>query len=381
MSGLCTALALLDQRARPDRSIVMLEATSSGHGSVATERILRHPRDMGPARYCPAYHPKLHQLLNEFSIQTENVRFHRVVARSADQALLDRATALSFDTAPKAGQCTTEYFRGIWTEEELQRLCQLAGYGVVGEGSFPAAGAVEVLSTHPESFLSKDQEWRRPVEGFSALLNAMEETVLGGGVRIERGIHVSGVRESSEGLQIEGAVDGLQTKHLARRVVLAIPPRSLELVQHPWSQLRKWLRTQRSVPLFKGFLETSPGNLNEIDGLSVTGLHPLQKIYVDSRRNTVGWYCDGVAALCCAEAARRDPVAFRADAIRLLTAEARGLKPETFVNQPATLHFWPSGVTYGPPLRAMVRQPCVSATVLQWPLTALQSRSGGWKAP
>jgi hypothetical protein len=102
--------------------------------------------------------------------------------------------------------------------------------------------------------------------------------------------------------------------------------------------------------LFKGFLQVTPGALQEIDGLSVTGIHPLQKIYVDSRRNTVGWYCDGVAALCCADAARRDSAAFQRDVAGLMTAEVAQLTPDMFLDQPATLHFWPSGVTYGPRL-------------------------------
>jgi hypothetical protein len=283
-----------------------------------------------------------------FGLSSEPFRYERRFGSSVDLGKVEQLRTVIENVELADDRSLRSALERQLHTDDVRLLCEWSGYGSLFAETFPAAAAVDVLTTHPESFLADPSAdtWVSPTSGFSALCAAMERALVDANVRVYRGRAVGAITITDASLGLE-FTDGRTPAHGLAALILAVPPWSLQRIVHPWMALHQWAAVQVGVPLFKCFAEVGDHWWvdSDLDSTVFTGISPLQKLYFDSAREAIYWYCDSTSAL------RFRDIA--ADGSRILQIAANAiekgvpLEPDAVtLGTTPVLQFWPGGIAY-----------------------------------
>jgi monoamine oxidase len=349
IGGLSIALSLLDAGTVRGTDITIVDASpDNGRLSTHTGR-LGHVCELGAGRYSPRLHPRLDALVKRFGIDVAPHVFG--IRYQSGQAEADEFSAM--DLTGLEGQ--PSFFDGLARRlgpARADRFCSLTGYEALRDRRFPVAGGLELVSTHPEAFRSAAHRsgWVAPAAGFTGLVGALRDYLAGQGVTMRYSARLAGAQSAPRGLDLELLTSDRRRLHLLTgQLVLAIPPAELLSLRLPVRAAAfGWLPHVVTVPLAKGFLTFSDAwwKDSDLDNCCVVTDNELQKLYFDTGRRTVWFYCDSSNASYWSALRDRGDDAFR-DTMTAKIEQAVGRElPELRQAEELVSRHWPVGITY-----------------------------------
>ena len=349
IGGLSVALSLLDAGAVSAADITIVDANPAGGRLHTYTGRLGHVCELGAGRYNPRLHPRLDALVRRFGIDVAPHAF--TIKYQSGQAEVDEFSAMDL-TGLDSQAGFYDALAGRLGRAKADRFCSLTGYEAIRDRRFPAVGGLDVISTHPEAFRSAAYRsgWVAPAEGFGALVDALRDYLGGQGVTMLHSTRLIAAESSPQGLHLELlAGDRRRLQLVTEQVVLAIPPAellSLRMPVHP--KTFDWLPHLVTVPLSKGFLTFRQPwwKDSDLDGCCFVTDNELQKLYFDTGRRTIYFYCDSsnssywATLRAAGDSVFRDTLAAKIE--QAVGRELPDLKhAEEFVSRD-----WPIGITY-----------------------------------
>ncbi len=349
IGGLSIALSLLDAGTVDGTDITIVDASpDNGRLSTYTGR-LGHVCELGAGRYSPRLHPRLDALVRRFGLDVAPHVF--TIRYQSGQAEADEFSAIDLtglDGEPSFYDALARRLGPV----RADRFCSLTGYEALRDRRFPVAGGLELVGTHPEAFRSAAHRsaWVAPAAGFSGLVDAVRDYLLRQGVTMLSSTRLVGAESEGHGLGLELLTGDRRRRRLAtEQLMLAIPPAefgSLRLPVHP--KASGWWPHVVTVPLGKGFLTFSEPwwKGSDLDNCCIVTDNELQKLYFDTSRRTVYFYCDSSNADYWATLRARGDNAFR-DTVTAKIEQAAGTElPELRHAEDLVSRYWPIGITY-----------------------------------
>jgi hypothetical protein len=349
IGGLSVALSLLDAGTVRAADITIVDA-NPGNGRLHTYTgSLGHVCELGAGRYSPRLHPRLDALVARFG---SGVAPHVFTIRyQSGQAEADEYSAIDLAGLNEQASFCDALAERLGTAR-ADRFCSLTGYEAIRDRRFPVAGGLDLISTHPEAFRSAAHRggWVAPAAGFTGLVEALRGYLAGQGVTMLASTSLVAASSGPQGVDLELFTSDRRRVHLAaEQVVLAIPPAelvSLRLPVHPGSF--GWLPHLVTVPLAKGFLTFSQAwwEDSELDDCCIVTDNELQKLYFDTGRRAIYFYCDSSNANYWATLRACGDSVFRAT-LRAKIEQAAGRElPDLDRAEEFVSRHWPVGITY-----------------------------------
>jgi monoamine oxidase len=178
----------------------------------------------------------------------------------------------------------------------------------------------------------------------------LRDYLAGQGVTMLHSTSLAAAESGPQGLDLELVTSDRRRLHLVtEQVVLAIPPAellSLRLPAHP--RTFGWMPHLVTVPLSKGFLTFSEPwwKDSELDGCCIVTDNELQKLYFDTARRTIYFYCDSSNSNYWATLHASGDSVFR-DTLRAKIEQAAGRElPDLDHAEEFVSRHWPVGITY-----------------------------------
>ena len=349
IGGLSVALSLLDAGAVSATDIAIVDA-NPGSGRLDTYTgSLGHVCELGAGRYCPRLHPRLDALVTRFGIDVAPHVF--TIRYQSGQAEADEFSAMDLTGLNERASFHEALAERLGTAR-ADRFCSLTGYEAIRDRRFPVAGGLDLISTHPEAFRSAAHRsgWVAPATGFTGLVGALRDYLAGQGVTMLHSTSLVAAQSGPQGLDLELVTSDRRRLHLVTgRVVLAIPPAellSLRLPAHPGTF--GWVPNLVTVPLSKGFLTFAEPwwKDSELDDCCIVTDNELQKLYFDTARRTIYFYCDSSNSTYWATLRACGDSVFR-DTLRAKIEQAAGRElPDLDHAEELVSRHWPVGITY-----------------------------------
>jgi tryptophan oxidase VioA len=347
IGGIATVLELLETRGMSGTDIVLIEGPAPA-GRLSTVTTPTGQCERGAGRFSLVLHPRLTALTERHAVRTRPFHFRVEYAFAARVEALGGLNLKADPDSPYA--CFDDYMVAEYGRELTEALASAVGYQALREHRFPAIGGVELVTTHPESFLGSAfaETWVTPTDGFEALVRTLRASVLRHGVRILESDRVTRISEHTDGVDI--TVRGLRSRERlvqADQLVLAVPPRDVQAIRFDSRVDLAWIADLVTVDLFKGtfFYDEPWWDLYDLQDTVVITDDELRKIYFDSKNSTVFIYTDNYPSVFWHhQTARLDEFASEAlGGIRLATGlPLDALKAYTSISTA----FWPAGVVY-----------------------------------
>jgi tryptophan oxidase VioA len=349
IGGLSVALSLLDAGAVSATDITIVDA-NPGSGRLDTYTgSLGHVCELGAGRYSPRLHPRLDALVTRFGIDVAPHVF--TIKYQSGQAEADEFSAMDLTGLNEQASFYDALAERLGTAK-ADRFCSLTGYEAIRDRRFPVAGGLDLISTHPEAFRSAAHRsgWVAPATGFTGLVGALRDYLAGQGVTMLHSTSLVAAESGPQGLDLELFTSDRRRLHLAtEQVVLAIPPTellSLRLPVHP--RTFGWLPHLVTVPLSKGFLTFGEPwwKDSELDCCCIVTDNELQKLYFDTARRAIYFYCDSSNSNYWATLRASGDSVFR-DTLRAKIEQAVGRElPDLDHAEEFVSRDWPVGITY-----------------------------------
>ena len=349
IGGLSVALSLLDAGAAGAEDITIVDASpGSGRLHTYTGR-LGHVCELGAGRYSPRLHPRLDALVTRFGIDIAPHVF--TLKYASGQAEADEFSAMDL-TGLDDQASFYDALAGRLGTAQADRFCSLTGYEAIRDRRFPLAGGLDLISTHPEAFGSAAHRsaWVAPAAGFTGLVDALRDHLAARGVTMLRSTRLVAAESRPQGLDLELLTNERCRVHLVtEQLVLAIPPAellSLCLPVHP--RTFDWLPHLVTVPLSKGFLTFREPwwQDSDLDDCCFVTDNELQKLYFDTGRRTIYFYCDSSNSSYWATLRAAGDRVFR-DTLAAKIEQAVGRElPELKHAEEFVSRDWPIGITY-----------------------------------
>lgn len=378
IAGMATCLELLDSHNMSGTDIVLVLGPDPG-GRLSTIATPVGHCERGAGRFSTVLHPHLTALAERFSVPV--VPFKYRVEHSVPTALdsLEGIVLKASDPDTKYGSFF-DYAEAEFGQVRAEALASAVGYQALRDPRFPVVGGLELVSTHPESFLGADfsDTWVSPSKGFETLVSTLRESLRSRGVRILESDRVTRISEYADSVGV--TVRGLRPRESflrADQVILAIPPRAVRAIKFDQEVDLRWVSALVDVDLFKGFFTYAEPWWDTYDrkNCCVITDDALLKVYFDSANSSLFFYVDGWhSTYWHSKSARIDEFTTEAlGAIQLATGLPLDAL-QSFIS--ITSAFWPAGVVYSqtdvslPPSRAISERIAVVSDAL--------STSPGW---
>jgi monoamine oxidase len=281
--------------------------------------------NMGAGRISRGQHPRASALVDAlglavspFEYQSDSWVIERD-RRTVAQLLRERAGDLSIDArlrdcAPmnwheeawrvsgefdEHGTSFVEWISGFVDEQQVRKIQDRHGYGILGNRELPVSEARRILQQHPET--QHGDDWIEPVAGFQAIAQALAARLEALDVEIvheHRLVEIAQLAgQPHRRLSFLHRTAGRSVD--ADRVVLAMPQQALlSLVQDFEPDVRDALHSVSPVPLFKLFVIFESPWWEEAGfcaGDCVRTDLELQKVYFRADGSAL-IYCDSAAA-------------------------------------------------------------------------------------
>ena len=349
IGGLSVALSLLDSGAVGAEDITIVDASpGSGRLHTYTGR-LGHVCELGAGRYNPRLHPRLDALVTRFGIDTAPHVF--TIKYTSGQAEADEFSAMDL-TGLDDQASFYDALAGRLGMAQADRFCSLTGYEAIRDRRFPVVGGLDLISTHPEAFGSAAHRsaWVAPAAGFTGLVDALRDYLAARGVTMLRSTRLVAAESSPRGLDLDLLTNERCRLHLVtEQLVLAIPPAellSLCLPVHP--RTFDWLPQLVTVPLSKGFLTFREPwwQDSDLDDCCFVTDNELQKLYFDTGRRTIYFYCDSSNSSYWAALRASGDRVFRDTLVAKIEQAVGRELPELKHAEEFVSRDWPIGITY-----------------------------------
>lgn len=344
IGGLAVARELLD-RGIPGHRIVVVGESLGGRLQTVTTAA-GEQLELGAGRYSRVLHPRLDRLVRAGRLPVDPFAFHvdHCTTSTPSQAL----NGFELADLPAGGSFIDALTARIGARAAAD-FVTATGYEALRDKDFPVAGGVEVAGTHPECAREPGRlQWVRPRDGFGGLIDRLATGLRRAGVRVSTGTRVGAVRHRGDTVAVELHRGAWTLPHRinARTAVLAMAPAAVDALELPADADLSWSSATRPVGLFKCFLVYDRPWWDAL-GLRqrclITG-DPMQKLYFDSARRSIFFYCDSGNS---EHWARLTRSALRREVFHCVESAA-GRHLSIDLRRPVEVHsrYWPAGIAY-----------------------------------
>lgn len=241
VGGMACAMRLIASGTDP-RSISLFDAESTSNGRLLTHYGNRGSVcELGPARFNLTIHRRLSTLTQLLDAELTPFSFQREYDSSISPSLLARLRSIDLKSCFGQGMSLIGALGMVAGPSDAQLYCALTGYDALASRKFPLEGALEMLRSHPESFIAEGgmEGWVAPKDGFGSLAERMHSSLSSLGVVFHYGMRLTRIVDTSGPILLEfRSATGLHLETLeAHSVVLAVSAAALRKIEHPWTQL------------------------------------------------------------------------------------------------------------------------------------------------
>lgn len=359
VGGLATATELL-RRGVPGRRIAVVGGSLGGRlrtvATTAGDRL-----ETGAGRCSRVLHPRLDRLMHRENLPVDPFAF--AVSHCGTGTPGQVLGGLDLATLPAGGGFFDALVARVGPAA-ADAFVTATGYAALRDKDFPVAGGVEVARTHPECGSDAARHvWVRPRAGFGALVDRLVADLRRRDVAVRAGTTISTLRRAGDAVTVEMRSGAWRRPRqiTARTVVLAMAPTEVDGLGLPADADLSWRPDARRIGLFKCFL-TYDSAWWDTAGLRerclITG-NRLQKLYFDSSRRSIFFYCDGENSRYWS---RMDAQSLSREVFRSIE-EVAGRHVSTDLRRPTQVHsrYWPTGIAY---LTQACRLPVTGVTAL-----------------
>ncbi|MGQ5523389.1 flavin monoamine oxidase family protein [Chitinimonas sp. PSY-7] len=291
ISGLSCVNQLLESSVCNGLDIQVFDMNADVGGRVNSKNLdAEESIELGAGRYSPQLHPNFQRVMQSYDQKNDIYPFTELALKDNVQEKL-RSTILSLIPMLKehGKDSFLSFISSYLGEIEARKIIKSMGYDALFLPNISAEMAYDIIEKHPETqSFSKNalNQWFYASNGFTQLIGQMKAEAQSKGVSFTFDHRLISLIKQDDEYQLTFLNEANETvTHVARHVILAIPPSAMPKLAlnfpEDWSQYR-----YGSLPLFKGFLfyDTPWWEPYQLVDKVIIADNPLRKIYFKSNK-------------------------------------------------------------------------------------------------
>lgn len=272
------------------KKILLFEETDQIGGRLISPNAI----NLGAGRFCPAIHPRLNNLINQYSLPVRSFKFDIFfnLHKSKFFSLKESLEKLNHHKINKTR------FESFYNEAisclgpiHAKNLFITSGYDTLKHKDLSFEMGLKILQEHPETYVQAQNEWLQLQKGFQTLPIALSNTFKDKKKEIFLNTSLKKIAKENNKYRLTFQRNKEVLEVICSTVILAMP--MIKLMKIDMFNMDVNLKNEFfPVPLFKCYLTYNENWYPyELEGKCLIVNNPLRKIYFDTNGN-IFFYVD-----------------------------------------------------------------------------------------